>query len=122
MRELEIINTKNETFLGRVYVADKTGTRIKGLLGIRELPFLWGLLIRPCRQGHTLGMRYPLSVWFINQQNEIIKIVDFLPAWRISPFIPNASFVLEFPANWAEITGSEEGDSLRLLQPSGSGG
>lgn len=116
MRELEIENIRNATFLGQVYVAEKSGTRIRGLLGTKELPSFRGLLIRPCRQVHTLGMRYPLSVWFINRQNEIIKIVDILPPWRVSPYIANASFVLEFPANWAGITRSEEGDALRLLQ------
>lgn len=117
MRKLRIYNSKNNTHLGQVYVAETARTRIKGLLGTNELSSSQGLLIRPCRQVHTLGMRYPISVWYINNYNEIIKIVDFLPPWRISPFIPNASFILEFPANWARITGSKEGDSLSLLAP-----
>lgn len=112
MRELKIINKRSRLFIGNVKVADNVATRIKGLLGRKPLSSFQGLLIKPCKQVHTIGMSYPLSIWYIDKQLKIIKIVDSLEPYRISPYVKDSHLIIEFPSKWAEITGSEEGDFL----------
>jgi uncharacterized membrane protein (UPF0127 family) len=75
MEMLSINNVRTREFLGHVRLADHMLSRAKGLLGTRTLPYFEGLLIKPCRQVHTMGMRYPISVWFINKENKVIKIL-----------------------------------------------
>ncbi|NLI93726.1 MAG: DUF192 domain-containing protein [Peptococcaceae bacterium] len=115
MKEFNIKNLRTDTYLGKVAIAEDTASRMKGLLGTQELPFFHGIILKPCKQVHTMGMRYPISVWYINRQLQVIKIVDKLQPWRIAPFIRISHLIIEFPQRWAEITGSQEGDDLLFI-------
>ncbi len=116
MEKMSVQNLKNQSFLGHVLIAKSFKARTKGLLGSKELPDYQGLLINPCMQVHTIGMNYPISIWFVNYDNKIIRIIDELKPYRISPCLFNSHYVIEFPANWAEKTGSNEGDYLKLFK------
>lgn len=112
MKEFKIINKRNRIFIGKVRVADNFLTRLKGLLGRKPLSTFQGLLLKPCKQVHTIGMRYPLSIWYIDKELKVIKIVDNLQPYKISPYVKDSLLIIEFPSNWAQITGSREGDLL----------
>lgn len=103
-----------QIYIGTVSIADNTFTRIKGLLGTPLLPDYEGLLIKPSKQVHTIGMRYPISVWFIDKDNKVISIINNLIPGRISPYVRKAQCILEFPGNWAEKCGCREGDYLEI--------
>lgn len=112
MKVLYITNLRNNTYLGKIAVADTFWQRIKGLLGTKELAPFQGLLIQPCKQVHTFGMHYPISVWYVDHELQIIHLVDNLRPCRISPVSRNSSFVIEFPPNWAYLTDTHVGDHL----------
>lgn len=112
MNILRVDNKTKQVFLGNVMVADTFFTRLKGLLGSKPLSPSQGLLIKPCRQVHTIGMRYPLSIWYLDKELRIVKIIDDLHPYKISPYIKDSHLIIEFPSKWAEITGSKEGDLL----------
>lgn len=120
MQEMNLKNMTSRKFIGKIRLANEFKTRAKGLLGTSGLPAFQGLLLKPCKQVHMFGMKYPLSVWFIDRDLKIIKIIDQLMPWRISPYVSKASFVIEFPEKWAEITGSREGDYLGEYSPAAS--
>lgn len=115
MQELNIYNPKNQMFVGTVQVADTFYTRLRGLLGSKSLASFKGLLIKPCKQVHTIGMNYSISVWYINKELQIIKIIDELPPNRFSSYIRQTSFIIEFPSSWAKITESCVGDKLQFV-------
>lgn len=115
MREFSIKNTMNQTYLGNVLIADSFKTRLVGLLGTKDLSPFQGLLIKPCKQVHTIGMSYNLSIWYVNRNLQIIRIIDKLSPKKISPYVRDSHLILEFPESWGEITESREGDQLEVF-------
>ncbi|MGI6449424.1 MAG: DUF192 domain-containing protein [Desulfitobacteriia bacterium] len=114
MQELIIFNKKNKIYLGRVQIADNFSRRIKGIHGRYKLSSFNGIILKPCKQVHTIGMKYSISVWYVNRSLQIIKIIDELQPDNISPYIPESHLIIGFPSTWAKITGSEEGDRLEV--------
>lgn len=114
MRELNLYNQQSQVFLGTVQIADSFRTRLQGLLGSKSLPSFRGLLLKPCQQVHTIGMRYPISIWYVNKELEIIKIIDELLPNHFSPFIRQSQMIIEFPSTWAQLTESRAGDKLEF--------
>ncbi len=68
--------------------------RVRGLLGRPALTREQGLLIRPCNSIHTIGMRYPIDLVFLDRQWIIKKLVYDLRPWRLA-WSPGASMVVE---------------------------
>lgn len=95
--------------------ADTFWKRLKGLLGKKSLSKGEVLWITPCHQVHMIGMKFPVSVWFLDDNFNIIKIIDNLIIGSISPSVPNATSVLELPVNYAKEIGVTVGDCLSLI-------
>lgn len=82
----------------RLRVADTHWTRLRGLLGTSALPAGDGLWIRPCRQVHMFGMRYPIDVVFLDENLTVVGLAETLLPWRVSPLVRAATTVIELPA------------------------
>lgn len=106
-----VLNYKYE-LIAEIKIADSFPQRLKGLLGSRTLEPYSGLLITPCRQVHSIGMNYSISVWFLDHSYRIIKIIDSLQPYKVSLFVKDSHYVLELPEKWAEYTKTREGDHL----------
>jgi uncharacterized protein len=116
MRYVSIINRTRGTILGRrLMLADEPASRRRGLLGSEYLPDGHGLLIVPCRQVHTFGMKYPIDVIFIDGSYEVKRCVEGLKPWRLSPFLLSSGAVLELPCGKIRESRTEAGDMLGLL-------
>ncbi len=98
----------------RLRLADTHWTRLRGLLGTRELPVGEGLWIRPCRQVHMFGMRYAIDVVFLDDASRIVGLAAELQPWRISPLVKAATSVLELPAGTIARTGLRADQALTL--------
>ncbi|AWB33465.1 DUF192 domain-containing protein [Orrella marina] len=61
-------------------VAGTWRTRLAGLLGVRTMSGTQGLWIRPCNAVHTFGMRFDLSIYFLDQCDQIVRVYP-----RVSP-------------------------------------
>ena len=61
-----------------VTVADSTMRRLRGLLGKRDLPSGYGVLLRPAWSIHTAFMRFPIDVVFLDPDQVVIKIMPNL--------------------------------------------
>lgn len=96
----------------RVWKADSFWSRFRGLLGRPCLMPGEGLWLKPCQQVHMMGMKFPLSVWFIDKAGLVCTLIDDLGPWKISPRIRNASSIIELPAGWGKATGTQPGDEL----------
>ncbi len=85
--------------------------RTKGLLGCKSLLPGEGLLLAPCNSIHTLFMRFPIDVVFLNKKNRITKIIRTMKPFRFGLAL-GASSVLELSAGQAERSGIAPGDQL----------
>lgn len=68
--------------LPRVWRADNAWERARGLLGRPQLKADEGFWIEPCASVHTIGMRYPLDLAFIDDDGRVRKLVYGLPPLR----------------------------------------
>ena len=97
----------------RCDVADHLVPRMRGLLGRSDLPQGEGVLLRPAGSIHTFFMRFPIDVVFLNEEDEVVKVVHRLPAWRAAG-VKGARSVLELAAGEAEARGIEVGSTLQF--------
>ena len=95
---MKAINKRTGKVLAtNVKVADTIFTRMKGLLGKKELPPGEALWIKPCFSVHTFFMQFPIDVLFLNKKNEVIAAVTDLTPNRLTRLYPQAFSVLELP-------------------------
>jgi uncharacterized protein len=97
-------------------VADTHWSRLRGLLGLSESDFRngCGLWIRPCRGVHTLAMRFPIDVVYLDQAGIVVHIESGLRPWRFAPVRLRATSVLEVPQNIVASTGTALGDRIEI--------
>jgi uncharacterized membrane protein (UPF0127 family) len=103
--------TRGITLATRVRVAGNSAARRRGLLETESLEIGDGLWIAPCEAIHTLGMRWPIDVAFLDRHYRVRKIVRKLLPWRIAICF-TAYSVLELPCGALHPTGTEIGDSV----------
>ena len=99
----------------RVRVADTHWTRMKGLLWTSVLADGEVLWIKPCRQVHMYGMRYPIDVVFLDVSGEVMGVVENLKPNTLSPRVAAAESVLELSCGSIARGAISVGCSLRIL-------
>jgi len=116
MRRLRVHNSSRETLLAdRAQIADSSKTRKIGLLKHDRLEAGDGLWITPCEGVHTVGMKFPIDVLFLDKQRKVVKIRPAMPRWRMAACLW-AHSVLELPSGTAAATRTARGDQL-VLEP-----
>jgi uncharacterized membrane protein (UPF0127 family) len=72
-----------------------------------------GLWIVPCPMIHTLFMRFPIDVLFLDRDLRVRRVIENLKPWRLSPWVFSAYSCLELPGG--KLDGSvSEGDVLEI--------
>ena len=85
---LKIFNLTREAELARsVEVADRPATRSKGLLGRNGLASGEGLWIVPCEAIHTIGMRFPIDLVYVDRKKRVKKVRSDVRPWRLSELV-----------------------------------
>lgn len=87
---------------------------MKGLLGRDALGEGESLWIKPCNSIHTIGMKFPIDVVFLDQSEKVVHINHRLPANRITGVYFKAASVLELPVGVLKDTGTEVGDTIHF--------
>ena len=97
-------------------VAETHWSRLRGLLGASEGDFRngCGLWIRPCRGVHTLAMRFPIDVVYLDRSGTVVHLERDLRPWRFAPVRMQADSVLELPRNTVTSTGTTVGDRIEI--------
>lgn len=116
MEKVTLQNLRSGMGIGELWLADRFMDRLRGLIGRPVLKEGEGLWLKPCRQVHMFGMRYPLSIWFLDSEGRVLHLVDCLKPGEVSPLCRGAASVLEFSAHWGEMTGTEVGDMLLAVK------
>ena len=123
----EALSVKVETLVGadgapvcvRCSIASGPWTRLRGLLGRSGLPPGEGMLFRKTGSVHTMFMRFPIDVVFLDDELRVLSVRESVPAWRTA-VERGARVTLELAAGEAHRVGIEPGQQLSLATPSGS--
>ena len=97
-------------------IAQTHWSRLRGLLGVSGHDFGngRGLWIRPCRGVHTLAMRFPIDVDYLDRAGTVVHLEQNLQPWRFSPVRMQAASVLELPSHTVARTETALGDSIEI--------
>ena len=111
MHELTLKRENGDVVCDRCVVADSPVSRMRGLLGRRELRPGEGLLLRPASAIHTWFMRFPIDAVFLDRDLRVVGISDDVRPWRARSR-RGAKAVLELPAGESARRGLQVGDLL----------
>ncbi|MGQ0803584.1 MAG: DUF192 domain-containing protein [Actinomycetota bacterium] len=99
--------------LAAAEVAATRRERRRGLRGRSEVE--GALVLRPCRNVHTVGVRFPIDVAFCDRDGVVIRISCLRP-WRLSPMVFRAALAIEARAGAFERWKLHVGDKLEVKQ------
>lgn len=107
--------------VAEVELATSPWSRARGLLGRRGLPPGHALWLAPCRSIHTVGMRFPIDVVFLDREGRALKVFEALPWGRLVWGGFRAHGALEFAGGEAARLGLAPGQRLALRAGQGTG-
>lgn len=107
-------HTRQKSLVEKGTVANRPWLRMRGLIGHASLEPGEGLLLLGTKGIHTIGMRFPIDVLFLNDEAQVIHMIHALKPLRVSPFIQTSAMVLELPAGALEETGTQVGDWIEI--------
>jgi len=94
--------TRSAPVATKVEKADTIASRGKGLVGRESLAADQGLWIMasrlwfvPCPTIHMFFMKFPIDVLFLDSALRVVRVIENLRPWRVSPWVPSARSVLE---------------------------
>ena len=68
--------TKGQAYPIKIYKADNLISRLIGWLGTEGYNPHQALQIVPCNGIHSLGMKYPIDVLYLDKDNTILKLIS----------------------------------------------
>jgi uncharacterized membrane protein (UPF0127 family) len=107
--------TRNRILAEFLAIADTFWSSLLGLMGKPDLPQGSGLLLIPCQSVHTMGMRFPIDVIFMDKRGMIIHLVENMKPWRVSKHFLKSRCVLELSAGTISATGTMLGDIVEII-------
>lgn len=112
---MRVVNRTRGILLGdKVRTAHTFLSRLAGLLGTTAIAEGEGLWLAPCHTVHTLGMRYPIDVAFLDARGVVVGILEELPPNRVGRVFRAARGALELRAGTFAATGTLPGDLLEF--------
>jgi len=112
---VRVVNRTRGILLGdKVRTAVTFLSRLVGLLGTAAIGEGEGLWIVPCRSVHTLGMRYPIDVAFLDARGVVVGVLEGFPPNRVGRIVRDARGALELRAGTLAATGTAPGDRFEF--------
>jgi uncharacterized protein len=103
---------RDGTVLASAQVATTRRERRRGLLGRERID--GALVLRPCRQVHTVAMRAPIDVVWCTADGRVLRTTTLRP-WRVSRAVWNARVVIEAEAGAVSRWGLQRGDVIEIV-------
>ena len=97
-------------------LATTRAARRRGLLGRDGID--GALVLRPCRQVHTIGMRFTIDVAFCARDGRVLRVRRMRPG-RVSRPVWRARFVVEAAAGSFEQWGVRRGTIVVVRESAG---
>ena len=108
-------NTRDRIVGDRIRVADRTWTRLRGLLGSPEPGEGEGLVIVPSRAVHMFGMRFPLDVIFLDREGQAVAVYPGLAPGQKTRYHRDARLAIEVGIGTIERTQTRLGDRFEWI-------
>jgi uncharacterized protein len=102
---------RGDDVLASAEVAVTRKLRRRGLFGREQLDGV--LILRPCRQVHTFGMKFPIDVAFCDRYGFVQHVSHMRPG-RLSRYVLRAYFAIEATAGSFERWGIGVGDIIEV--------
>ena len=96
-----------------VEIATTRRQRRRGLLGRDDLCAGSAFVLAPCWAVHTIGMRFPIDVVFIDDEGRVVKMVERMEGWRMAA-ARDAAITIELWAGALKAVDVAIGDRLCL--------
>jgi len=110
-----VINLTKQTWLAtKVRKADNFLTRLVGLLKRTQLGPEEALWLMPSKGIHTIGMKFPIDVVFLNKDHQVLGLMSGLVPYRVSAVHLRGYSVLELPNGTIKKSRTEIGDKLEI--------
>lgn len=113
----QAFNRTRQVYLAtQLALADTHWSRLRGLLGASGSDFHVGrgLWITPCRGVHTLAMRFPIDVVYLDRAGTVVHLEQNVPPWRFAPVRLGAASVIELPSKTVASTETALGDKIEI--------
>lgn len=112
---MPVINLSKNTWLAtKVFRADSFLTRLVGLLNRKHLGPEEALVLTPCKGVHTIGMKFPIDVIFLDKTDKVLGYNSRLRPYRISGIYPGATIAVELLSGSIDKSQTEIGDRLEI--------
>lgn len=98
MKTFELRTATGRCIARHVHLACSFQSRCMGLLSRSAMLKSEGLLLIPGGSIHTLGMRFPIDVVFLNRQMRILGLAEHVRPWRVRVAPKGTRRVLELAA------------------------
>jgi uncharacterized protein len=89
--------------------------RAAGLLGRDRSSVTGAVVFRPCRQIHTIGMRFPIDVAFCDRDGRVLRTSTVAP-WRVTRVVWRSGFVVEAAAGSFDRWTLRPGDRIEVKE------
>lgn len=106
--------TKDCTLLAHGRLAANPWTRLRGLIGVRQLDAGDGLLIRPCHGVHCMFMSIPIDVVYVDRSDCVVAVDRAMPPWAVGKIYRQSAYVVELPVGSIDASGTQPGDQLAV--------
>ena len=103
--------TDKKPLVTNAWKTESAWERMRGLLGRKQLSEQDALLIAPCSSVHTIGMKYPIDIIYLDMKGKVLKTVSELKPLRFSLCF-NASYTLELAPGFLRCTPVKKGEML----------
>jgi uncharacterized membrane protein (UPF0127 family) len=97
--------------LASTEIADTRRSRRRGLLGRESME--GALVIAPCRWIHTVGMKFPIDVAYLDEDGVVVKTIQ-MQRFRVGIPVWNARSVIEAEAGAFGRWGLRVGDRIEV--------
>ena len=93
------------------HLANRPHTRMRGVIGMKELRKGEGVLLRPSFSVHTAFVRFPIDAVFLDDEMTVVSVEHEMKPWRLAG-ARKAKAVLELAAGECQRLGVHPGDRL----------
>jgi uncharacterized membrane protein (UPF0127 family) len=95
-------------------LAANSWTRLRGLIGVRQLAEGEGLLIKPCHGVHCMFMSIPIDVVYVDRSDRVVAIDKAMKPWAVGKIYRQSAYVIELPVGAIDGSDTRPGDQLTV--------
>lgn len=110
-----ILNKTKQTVLSKhATLADTVFSRLKGLLGKKNIGNDEALIITQCRSIHMFFMKFAIDVIFIDRKNIVVGVVKNIKPFQMSSYFFHAAAAIELPVGVIASSETQKGDQIAI--------